>query len=323
MQDMTQADLFEIQPADPPIRDYQDCMIYPFLSLQKNRTNAIEFFTKTKRGQVYVNVRSLEGFYVASIWDWDFILGLTAHLNQAVERDLPTTNEIAFSPHSLLKTMRRSTSGREYQNLAHAIRRLHATHVFTNIREFDQPSGEEGGFNWITSFPIPKKYSRSASITEAEPEGEADPTRAWRITLQPWLYRALLRRNEILAVHPAYFELTGGIERWLYRLARKAVPDNADVPAINFSAPMLHHYAGVTAPLRKFLAKLDEIEGRDTLPEYSIVVKRDRRDRRNKNTSVTLFRKTPNGPRTRVGIAGSDQALEAHHESQAIRTTRT
>ena len=66
------------------------------------------------------------------------------------------------------------------------------------------------------------------------------------MTLQPWLYRALERRSEILAVHPAYFELTGGIERWLYRLARKAVPDNADVPAITFPVQMLYEHSGVT-----------------------------------------------------------------------------
>ena len=145
----------------------------------------------------------LSGFYVASIWDWDFLLGVTAHLNDAVERKLPTSERDLLRAAYRADDDEAGTSGREYQNLAHTIRRLHATHVFTNIRDFDQPSGEEGGFNWITSFRIPKRYSESASITEANPDGVADPSRPWRVTLQPWLYKALERRSEILAVHPA------------------------------------------------------------------------------------------------------------------------
>ena len=51
-----------------------------------------------------------------------------------------------------------------------------------------------------------------------------------------------LRRREVLAVHPDYFQLTGGLERGLYRIARKAVPDKAKVPA--------------TRPLRNFAGDL-------------------------------------------------------------------
>ena len=48
----------------------------------------------------------------------------------------------------------------------------------------------------------------------------------------PWTqrakqYMAAFPQREILAVRPDYFKLTGGLERWLYRLARKAVPDKA------------------------------------------------------------------------------------------------
>ena len=311
---LSQLELFHLQAGDPPIRDYRDCMIYPFVSLQKNRTEPIEFSAATKSGQVYVKVQALSGFYVASIWDWDFLLGVTAHLNDAVERKLPTTNEISFAPHTVLTTMKRGTSGREYQNLAHTIRRLHATHVFTNIRDFDQPSGEEGGFNWITSFRIPKRYSESGSITEASPEGVADPSRPWRATLQPWLYKALERRSEILAVHPGYFELTGGIERWLYRLARKAVPDNNDVPAITFPVTMLYRHSGVTGSLKKFTAKLRKVEQDDPLPEYGIAVNRDP-----DNTSVTLFRKTANMPRTRRGVYGTAQAAADHRDLRDLK----
>jgi plasmid replication initiation protein len=196
-----------------------------------------------------------------------------------------------------------------YRNLIVRIAISSLTEMFTNIRDFDQPSGEEGGFNWVTSFRIPKRYSESASITEASPNGVADPSRPWRVTLQPWLYKALERRSEILAVHPGYFELTGGIERWLYRLARKAVPDEAEVPAITFPVRMLYKHSGVTGSLKKFTAKLRKVEQENPLPEYAIAVNRDP-----ENTSATLFRKTANMPRTRRGVYGSAQAAADHRE---------
>lgn len=316
-ENLPQLDLFEMIPADPPIRDYQDCMVYPFLSLQKNRTQPIDFHARSKKSDYFVKVQVLDGFYIASIWDWDFILGLTAHLNDAIERQQPTASEIAFSPHVALKTMRRRTSGREYRNLAQTIFRLHATHVFTNIREFDQPTGSRTGFNWITSYSIPQKYDSNSAITEQNPQGDADPTRPWRVTLQPWLYNALGRRSDILAVHPAYFELTGGIERWLYRLARKAVPDTADIPAITFPLAMLYRHAAVTGSLKKFTAKLRDIEARDSLPEYGISISKVP-----ENTSVTLFRKDAYAPRTRRGVFSSDQAVAAQREITEIRQNR-
>ena len=101
------------------------------------------------------------------------------------------------------------------------------TTIITNIRHADD-AGEERPFSWLTDYRIPKRYTRS-HLTPAAPDGEPDPARPWEIELPPWLYNAILRRRDILAVHPDYFRLTGGLERWLYRLARKAVPEKADV----------------------------------------------------------------------------------------------
>src|SRR3546814_16883137 len=39
--------------------------------------------------------------------------------------------------------------------------------------------------------------------------------------LPDWFYQGVLDRRLVLAIDPGYFRLTGGIERWLYRVARK------------------------------------------------------------------------------------------------------
>ena len=102
-------------------------------------------------------------------------------------------------------------------------------------------------------------------MTPDAPDGEPDPARPWEIELPPWLYNAILRRKDILAVHPDYFRLTGGLERWLYRLARKAVPDKAEVPAIHFRMDTLHERSGSTRPLRNFARRYSQ-DGRNANP---------------------------------------------------------
>jgi plasmid replication initiation protein len=36
-----------------------------------------------------------------------------------------------------------------------------------------------------------------------------------------WFYRGVIDRSLVLAIDPAYFQLAGGIERWLCRIAHK------------------------------------------------------------------------------------------------------
>jgi replication initiator protein A len=44
--------------------------------------------------------------------------------------------------------------------------------------------------------------------------------------------------------------------RWLYRLARKAVPDKAEVPAIPFRMETLYERSGVIEPRRNFARRI-------------------------------------------------------------------
>ena len=218
-----------------------------------------------------------------------------SHLNDGIEAGLAPSPRIRFVPYDCLRQLGRSTGGKDYRELAKAIRRLTATLVITNIRSDDQ-SGEEGGFHWLTGFKIPKKYTR-AHMTPDAPDGEPDPARPWEVELPPWLYNAILRRKDILAVHPDYFQLTGGLERWLYRLARKAVPDKAEVPAIPFRMDTLYERSGVIEPQRNFARRIRKMAGSQPLPEYGLRIDRD-----GKNELVTLYRDRAKPPRVPRGL---------------------
>lgn len=262
MGEIIQLDMLTVSAFEPPLRDNRDVMEFPFLSLQKGRTKAIKF----QGNNASLSVHSPAEFGIATIWDWDLIIFAASHLNDAIENNSTAAPRIKFAPHDALRQMRRGTSGRHYRELAQAIRRLRVTTVITNIR-FDDGAGEEQPFSWLSSYRIPKRYT-SAVMTPEQPEGDPDPSRPWEIELPPWLYKAVLRQREILAVHPDYFDLTGGIERWLYRLARKAVPDKADFPGISFRMETLFERSGLTGRLRWFRGKLEEIAAGQTLPEY-------------------------------------------------------
>ena len=97
-----------------------------------------------------------------------------------------------------------------------------------------------------------------------------------------------MRQGDILAVHPDYFQLTGGLERWLYRLARKAVPDKADPPAIRFKMETLHARSGVTRDLKLFAFDIRKLADTQPLPEYGVQIEY----RKGRRELVTLYRDT-------------------------------
>jgi plasmid replication initiation protein len=291
MPEIAQLDLFTVSALDPPWRDNRDAMEYPFLSLQKHRTEGIEYHA---RG-VSIEVQAPAKYGLASIWDWDLIIFAASHLNDAIEAGRAPSPRIRFVPHDCLKQLRRGTGGKDYKELAASIRRLKMTTVITNLRE-DDTNGEERAFSWLTSYSIPKRYS-ATPMTSHEDQGTPDPARPWEIELPPWLYNAILRRREILAVHPDYFDLTGGLERWLYRLARKAVPDKAEVAAIHFRMETLHERSGTTRPLKKFAFDIRRMAQAQPLPEYSISISRE-----GKHELVILYRDRAKSPRLPRGI---------------------
>ena len=291
MGEIVQLDIFNVSTYEPPLRDSRDVMEYPFLSLQKKRTKPIEFADKN----IYISVAADIRFSIATIWDWDLIVFAASHLNDAIENLGVASPKIRCAPHDALRQMRRGTGGKDYRELANAIRRLRVTTVITNIR-YEDGAGEEQPFSWLASYRIPKRYTQTV-MTPEDPHGDPDPSRPWEIELPLWLYSAVLRQREILAVHPDYFDLTGGIERWLYRLARKAVPDKADWPGISFRMETLFSRSGLTGRLRQFRAKVDEISSNQPLPEYDIVIHRD-----GPHELVTLLRNRAKPPRLPRGI---------------------
>ena len=142
---------------------------------------------------------------MATIWDADVLIWAASQIVRAENLGLATSRFFRFTPYQLLRGVGRPTGNQQYLLLKAALARLQSTVIATTIRNGEHWRGRQ--FSWIT-------------------EWEEMSTRAGRVegmefVLPDWFYSSVIDRSLVLTIDPAYFRLTGGIERWLYRVARK------------------------------------------------------------------------------------------------------
>jgi plasmid replication initiation protein len=252
MANEAQPDLFISVIGDAPFRDALDLMSVPIVSLAKSRrTTPIRF----KRGDMSVEVSAPSNIGIATIWDWDFLLWAVSQLNEAVNRGETPSATINAPAHDILRSVRSGTSGREYQGLRDALDRLKATTIRTTI----QAAGKRGD-----TFSMIEQVSW-AEDPLGKPLGVS-------VTLPQWLYRAVIDRR-VLSMDGRYFDLTGGLERWLYRVVRKQAGDRPDGWRWTFAD--LHERSGVTRERKKFAHDLRRLIEANALPEYWLTVYSD------------------------------------------------
>ena len=88
--------------------------------------------------------------------------------------------------------------------------------------------------------------------------------------LPDWFYAGVLDDALILTIDRDYFELKGGLERWLYRLVRKH--GGRQSWGWSFDVPHLHLKSGSLSPLRRFRFELRAIVRRQLLPGYTLAL---------------------------------------------------
>jgi plasmid replication initiation protein len=86
------------------------------------------------------------------------------------------------------------------------------------------------------------------------------------LILPDWFYAGIVDEALILTIDEDYFDLTGGIERWLYRLVRK----HGGRQTAGWSFDFRHLYAksGSIARFSDFALDLRRIAARQPLPGY-------------------------------------------------------
>jgi len=248
-----QLDLFRALPGHLAARDAQDLMAYPFFSLAKSRRIVpIDF----RAGKIAIRVEAVPEHGMATIWDADVLIWAASQIVEARDAGLKTSRLMAATPYEILTFVGRGTSARDYDRLKAALDRLQSTTVMTSIR---QPTERwRHRFSWIN------EWKETADV-HGRPRG-------LELILADWFYAGVLDEALVLTIDRAYFDLTGGLERWLYRLVRKH--GGRQSGGWSFDFVHLHAKSGSLSPLKHFAYDLREIVRRQTLPGYRLNIDR-------------------------------------------------
>ena len=259
----------------------------PFFSLAKKPRKApIEYSVNG------ITVKVTPGEHgIATIWDADILIWAATQITEALDREGKASRTIHFQPYQLLKAIRRQHGGDQYRKLLDALRRLRTTDVETNIRPAHGRT-TRGSFGWIDAW-----------TAEEAPDGQ--PV-TMSITISEWLYQGIIEEGGILSIHEDYFLLTGGIERWLYRVARKHAGKQEN--GWRFTMRQLYEKSGSSARISDFAIDVRKIVKADNLPEYTLSISRNEEG----DEIVDMVRRSvlhvsdaryelPRSPRRRVG----------------------
>src|SRR5271166_19521 len=248
-----QPDLFIPFITDLPLRDQREVMERPFFSLAKRkRLTPIEYVSPD--GSAFVNVLPNHDFGMATIWDADLLIWASSTLNamrKKGQNDLPRT--LHFQAYDLLKTIGRGTGGRDYQLMREGLDRLQATVVKTNIRV--KKGKKERTFHWIEGW---------TDVIDQETQ-----SKGMSMTLSDWFFEGILMDGALLSIDPVYFSITGGRERWLYRVARKHA-GGAGEEGFAISLPTLFQKSGAEGTYRRFKFEMHALIRRNELPGFDL-----------------------------------------------------
>jgi plasmid replication initiation protein len=246
-----QLELFRALSGNLAPRDAQDLMAYPFFSLAKSkRTKPIDFLS----GEVVIKVEASAEHGMATIWDADVLIWAATQIVQARDRGLRASRLMAATPYEILTFTGRTTSARDYHRLKAALDRLQSTSVLTSIR---QPAERRRHrFSWINEW-------KETADANGRPLGV-------ELILPDWFYAGVLDNALVLTIDRAYFSLTGGLERWLYRLVRKH--GGSQRSGWSFDFEHLHAKSGALSPLKHFAFDLRDIVRRQPLPNYRLSI---------------------------------------------------
>jgi hypothetical protein len=237
----------------------------PFFSLAKAKRLAPILY---QAGDTKVQIYAVPEHGRATIWDADVLIWGASQILAAQDRGLPTRRFFRFTPYQLLLAIGRATGSRQYRLLKGALTRLQPT-VIRTIRHGEHWRRQQ--FSWINEWEELTTPSEHCEDME--------------FVLPEWFYQGALDRL-VLAIDPAYFALSGGIERWLYRVARKHA--GRQIGSWRFDIRHRHAKSAGLARFSDFALDIRRIVARQPLPGYARAL-----ERHDDGCELTVMRPSP------------------------------
>ncbi|MEZ7137975.1 replication initiator protein A [Komagataeibacter sp. SM21] len=246
-----EADLFIDSLVDAPLKDDRALMEFPFFSIQKQpRMEPLVYEDGRTQIRIEPGPKGL-----ATIWDKDVLLYIISLINERIERNMPVEKTVRFAAHDLLRVTGRGTGKRSYELLLDALHRLRSTNIVTSIESASER--ERRGFGWIETWRVVEKKLASGRMVMA----------AIEITLNDWMFRALVKDRRVLTINPEYFELESGLGRRLYEIGRKHLGNQSEW---KINIEKLANKIGTSRELRFFKRDLLKVIGSGQIPDYDI-----------------------------------------------------
>ena len=231
-----------------------------------------------RTSSVTVRVEGTAEHGLATIWDADILIWAASQIVEARDTGLRSSRLMAATPYEILRFIGRGTSLRDYQRLKAALDRLQSTSVATSIRQANARRLHR--FSWINEW-------------KERADGQGRPL-GIELILPDWFYAGVFEESLMLTIDANYFRLTGGIERWLYRLVRKHGGWQRE--GWRFDFPHLHRKSGSMARFTDFAYDLRCIVARQPLPGYTLAILRPKH-----GPEVLTFRAVPSTATLRPG----------------------
>lgn len=245
-----QRDLFVCDIVDAVPKGDMSSMEHPVFSLS---TKPDMRPRRYERGENWIEISpSRSG--LATVHDRDVLIYCISQCMAALNEGQSVSRRMRFKAHDLLVATNRQTSGRGYELLKDALRRLQGTQIETNLRQ--------GGKEYFKVFGL----INSAEIVKETRDGRMLDV---EITLSDWVFDAI-ENNHVLTLNRQYFFLRKPLERRLYELARKHCGAQSEW---RISLETLRDKCGSGSSLKEFrrlVGKIIEDDAQhDHMPDYT------------------------------------------------------
>jgi plasmid replication initiation protein len=248
---LAQIDLFIASASDVSPKSHQDLMARNWFSLAKQkRTEPIEHHFN----ESWVKITGNPEHGIATIFDNDVLIFVIAQYMFAVNNGMPTGRRFQFTGYEFFKFIgRKKFGGKAYADLWASLERLHNTFVETNIRLGD--SARKHSFNWLSEIKQTVENGRH---------------RGYEIIIPEWLHNDVVNNKLVLTLDDEYFNIKGGLERWLYLFARKT--SGWQTGGWSESLYSIYQKSGSRSSFSEFKRQIGKILGKKYILGYKVEV---------------------------------------------------
>lgn len=235
-------------------RDLMNLMEFPFFSVSKIPVHEVRTYDD---GNVRIEVKPGHAG-LATIWDKDILIYVASQINRMLNDGIEVSQKVKFHAHDFFISCGRSAGGRAYEDLVASLDRLQSTSVRTNISFKKTGDIQRSFFSWIKSGRMTERRLPNGKTTLGMVEVEIDD----------WVWRQIVEDRSILQIDQSYFDLTSGIARRVYELARKHCGNKATWSiGLDKLASKIGYSPEDSRNFKRFLTTV--VESND-LPEYTI-----------------------------------------------------